>query len=101
MSPDRPVHLTNEELYDAMLPGGRHRSGSWSPTHRGAQHLDRGQSVRIERHWWNGDRTTRGRRDVYIRTDGDSWEVEARAGGGPGRSKIFQCPGPTPAESLA
>ncbi|MER7007303.1 hypothetical protein ABT297_30270 [Dactylosporangium sp. NPDC000555] len=55
--------------------------------------------MRTESHWWNGDRTTRGRRDVYIRTDGESWEVEARTGGG--RSKIYQCPGRQSAEILA
>lgn len=60
-----------------------------------------GQRVRIERHWWNGDRTVRGRRDVYIRTDGEAWEVEARTGGGAGRSKIYQCPGRQSAEILA
>jgi hypothetical protein len=32
-----------------------------------------GGQVRVERHWWNGDRTTLGRRDVYIRTDGQLW----------------------------
>jgi hypothetical protein len=57
--------------------------------------------VRVERHWWNGDRTVRGRRDVYIRTDGESWEVEAQAGGGSGRSKIYSCPGQQSAEILA
>jgi len=57
--------------------------------------------VRVERHWWNGDRTAQGRRDVYIRTDGDAWEVEARAGGGDGRSKILECPGRQSAEILA
>ncbi|UWP85273.1 hypothetical protein [Dactylosporangium fulvum] len=57
--------------------------------------------MRIERHWWNGDSTVRGRRDVYIRTDGELWEVEARAGGGAGRSKIHQCPGQQSAEILA
>jgi hypothetical protein len=60
-----------------------------------------GRGVRVERHWWNGDSTVRGRRDVYIRTDGDSWEVEARAGGGAGRSKIQECPGRQSAEILA
>jgi len=38
---------------------------------------------------------------VYIRTDGVSWEVEARAGGGAGRSKIYPCPGRQSAEILA
>lgn len=60
-----------------------------------------GLFVRIERHWWNGDRSARGRRDVYIRTDGEHWEVEAQAGGGAGRSKIYQCPGRQSAEILA
>ncbi|MCW3839726.1 hypothetical protein ONA70_06405 [Micromonospora yasonensis] len=57
--------------------------------------------MKTERHWWNGNRTVRGRRDVYIRTDGESWEVEARAGGDAGRSKIHQCPGRQSAEILA
>jgi hypothetical protein len=60
-----------------------------------------GQAVRLERHWWNGDRSARGRRDVYIRTDGVSWEVQAQAGGGEGRSKVLQCPGRQSAEILA
>jgi hypothetical protein len=57
--------------------------------------------VRIERHWWNGNRSQIGRRDVYIRTDGQRWEVEARAGGTAGRSKVQLCPGQTSAEILA
>lgn len=60
-----------------------------------------GERVRVERHWWNGNRTLRGRRDVYIRTDGELWEVEARAGGSDGRSKVQQCPGQASAEILA
>ncbi|GIJ26754.1 hypothetical protein Vqi01_19160 [Micromonospora qiuiae] len=60
-----------------------------------------GRGVKTERHWWNGNRTLRGRRDVYIRTDGESWEVEARAGGDAGRSKIYPCPGRRSAEILA
>jgi hypothetical protein len=60
-----------------------------------------GQAVRIERHWWNGDRTPLGRRDVYIRTDGERWEVEAQTGGCNGRSKVHPCPGRASAEILA
>jgi hypothetical protein len=60
-----------------------------------------GRCVRVECHWWNGDRSIRGRRDVYIRTDGESWEVVAQAGGGNGRSKVYQCPGRQSAEILA
>lgn len=60
-----------------------------------------GRWVRVERHWWNGDRSVRGRRDVYIRTDGESWEVEVQAGGGTGRSKVYECPGRQSAEILA
>jgi len=55
----------------------------------------------VERHWWNGDGTARGRRDVYIRTDGELWEVEAQTGGDAGRSKVFTCPGRVSAEILA
>ncbi|PZF86014.1 hypothetical protein [Micromonospora endophytica] len=57
--------------------------------------------MKTERHWWNGNRTVRGRRDVYIRTDGESWEVEARLGGDASRSKIYPCPGRQSAEILA
>jgi hypothetical protein len=60
-----------------------------------------GEEVRVERHWWNGDRSAGGRRDVYIRSDGQRWEVEAQAGGGTGRSKVQQCPGQASAEILA
>jgi hypothetical protein len=57
--------------------------------------------VRVERHWWNGDRGPRSRRDVYIRTDGQRWEVEAVVGGIGGRSKVQQCPGEASARILA
>ncbi|SCL54636.1 hypothetical protein GA0070608_1363 [Micromonospora peucetia] len=60
-----------------------------------------GQQVKIERHWWNGDRSSRGRRDVYIRTDGQRWEVEAQTGGVAGRSKLHVCPSQTSAQILA
>ena len=60
-----------------------------------------GQAVRIERHWWNGNHSSRGRRDVYIRTDGEQWEVEAQTGGIAGRSKLHPCPSRSSAEILA
>lgn len=56
--------------------------------------------VRTEKHWWNGDRG-RSRRDVYIRTDGVLWEVEAKMGGVDGRSKVQQCPSGNAATILA
>jgi hypothetical protein len=57
--------------------------------------------VRVERHWWNGHTDLRRRRDVFIRTDGQHWEVEARMGGDCGRSTVHQCPGSGSAEILA
>ena len=60
-----------------------------------------GRDVKVERHWWNGDRSIRGRRDVYVSTDGESWEVEAQVGGGAGRSKVYRCLGRQSAEILA
>jgi hypothetical protein len=57
--------------------------------------------MRVERHWWNGDRTARGRRDVFVRTDGERWEVAAQTGGDAGRSKVLTCPGRLSAEILA
>jgi hypothetical protein len=60
-----------------------------------------GQHVKIERHWWNGSLSPRGRRDVYIRSDGQQWEVLAQTGGDAGRSRIHACPGRATAEILA
>jgi hypothetical protein len=59
------------------------------------------QAVRVERHWWNGHTDRRRRRDVFIRFDGQQWEVEARMSGDPGRSTVHQCPGLSSAEILA
>ncbi|MER7443568.1 MULTISPECIES: hypothetical protein [Micromonospora] len=55
----------------------------------------------VEQHWWNGDRTVRGRRDVYIRTDGQRWEVQAQIGGESGRSRVQECPSRAAATILA
>jgi len=38
---------------------------------------------------------------VYIRSDGQQWEVMARAGGDAGRSRTHRCPGRATAEILA
>jgi hypothetical protein len=56
--------------------------------------------VRVEHHWWNGD-VRLARRDVYVRTDGEQWEVEAQMGGPSGKSKVQQCPGKASALILA
>ncbi|WBC13718.1 hypothetical protein O7600_21665 [Micromonospora sp. WMMA1998] len=55
----------------------------------------------VEEHWWNGVSNPRGRRDVYIRTDGSQWQVQAQIGGAAGRSKIQQCPSRGSASILA
>jgi hypothetical protein len=57
--------------------------------------------MRIERHWWNGNRGRLARRDVFVRTDGQRWEVEAQVGGAEGRSKVQDCPGRSSAMILA
>ncbi|RZU73016.1 hypothetical protein EV384_1408 [Micromonospora kangleipakensis] len=59
------------------------------------------RQVIVEEHWWNGDATARGRRDVYIRTDGHRWEVQAQIGGALGRSKVQECPSRGSASILA
>ncbi|GAA2693709.1 MULTISPECIES: hypothetical protein [Actinoplanes] len=56
--------------------------------------------MRVEHHWWNGDVRLQ-RRDVYVRTDGVLWEVEAQLGGPEGKSKVQQCPGRSSAMILA
>ncbi|MEV0155414.1 hypothetical protein AB0H57_16960 [Micromonospora sp. NPDC050686] len=55
----------------------------------------------LEEHWWNGDATARGRRDVYIRTDGQRWEVQAQIGGAQGRSEVLECSSRSSASILA
>jgi hypothetical protein len=57
--------------------------------------------MRVERHWWNGREGRRRRRDVFIRSDGEHWEVEARTGGESGQSSVHNCPGPASAQILA
>ena len=64
------------------------------------QRLSYGCDVRVEQHWWNGD-VRLARRDVYVRTDGQLWEVEAQMGGKEGKSKVQQCPGKASALILA
>ena len=55
----------------------------------------------VQRHWWNGSSTTRGRRDVYIRTDGMQWEVLVQIGGSSGSYRVQQCPSSVAAKILA
>jgi hypothetical protein len=55
----------------------------------------------VERHWWNGSLSPRERRDVYIRRDGQQWNVMAQVGGVHGRSRVHHCPGRATAEILA
>ena len=57
--------------------------------------------MRVECHWWNGNRSPKGRRDVFIRTDGSRWEVEAQIGGASGKSKVQECPSHASAVILA
>ena len=42
------------------------------------------------KHWWNGRWGRLGRRDVFLRTDGDQWHVEQRAGGVDGVSRYVE-----------
>ena len=42
------------------------------------------------KHWWNGHWGRLARRDVFLRTDGDQWFVEQRAGGSEGLSRYFE-----------
>jgi hypothetical protein len=46
--------------------------------------------VEQRKHWWNGHWGRLARRDVFLRTDGDQWLVEQRAGGSEGRSRFFE-----------
>jgi len=53
--------------------------------------FDYPRTVRVVRHWWNGSWGRLDRRDVFVRTDGEHWMVEARLGGPDGRSAIRPC----------
>lgn len=55
----------------------------------------------IQRHWWNGNTTRRGRRDVFIRTDGRRWDVKVQIGGPTGTSQIQECPSSSAAAIVA
>jgi hypothetical protein len=58
-------------------------------------------SVQIKQHWWNGISTARGRRDVYIRSDDERWDVKVQIGGVDGRSRVQECPSGSAAEIVA
>jgi len=45
------------------------------------------------RHWWNARWGRIGRRDIYLRVDGDRWFVQAREGGSDGRSRWWELAG--------
>jgi hypothetical protein len=83
---------------DPGTAGGEKVSRYW--LRRIPQRLSYGGCVRVEQHWWNGD-VRLARRDVYVRTDGQLWEVEAQMGGKEGKSKVQQCPGKASALILA
>jgi len=57
--------------------------------------------VIVQHHWWNGNSSARFRRDVYIRSDGDRWEVMVQIGGSDGQTKVQECPGRVSAGILA
>lgn len=44
------------------------------------------------RHWWNGRWGRAARRDVYLRSEGDRYVVEAREGGSDGITRTWQPP---------
>jgi hypothetical protein len=70
------------------------------PSPRSVDACSKVDQVRVEHHWWNGG-VRLARRDVYVRTDGEFWEVEAKIGGPEGKSKVQQCPGKASALILA
>ena len=51
-----------------------------------------GCSVMVQRHWWNGRNIARLRRDVYIRSDGVTWDVLVQIGGAAGSYRVQECP---------
>jgi hypothetical protein len=57
--------------------------------------------VIVQHHWWNGSFSKRGRRDVFIRSDGERWDVLVQIGGDPSRTKVQECPGRVSAGILA
>jgi hypothetical protein len=57
--------------------------------------------VIVQHHWWNGTVSSRFRRDVFIRSDGDRWEVMVQIGGATGPTKTQECPGRASAKILA
>lgn len=42
------------------------------------------------KHWWNGSWGRLARKDVFLRSDGDQWIVEQRAGGAEGVSRWYE-----------
>jgi hypothetical protein len=82
--PERPEGEEDSQIASPVIVDGCSRVGH----------------VRVQHHWWNGG-VRLARRDVYVRTDGEAWEVEAQMGGPEGKSKVQQCPGQASAMILA
>jgi hypothetical protein len=55
----------------------------------------------VQRHWWNGSKMARFRRDVYIRSDGRHWDVLVQIGGTAGRYRVQECPNSSSAVIVA
>lgn len=45
------------------------------------------------KHWWNGKWGRLARRDIFLRTDGNQWLLEQRAGGAEGVSQFYEIDG--------
>jgi hypothetical protein len=60
-----------------------------------------GYRMMVQRHWWNGSKTARFRRDVYIRSDGRQWDVLVQIGGTAGRYRVQDCPSSSSAVIVA
>jgi hypothetical protein len=46
----------------------------------------------LTKHYWNGKQGRPGRRDIFVRSDGSTWQVEQRAGGAEGISEFYERP---------
>ena len=52
-------------------------------------HVQYGSTADLVARWWNGQRDRSARRDIWLTSDGQVWNVRARQGGAGGREVVY------------
>ena len=93
-----PVEKFGQFLPEAAALIRLRRSEPWTRLDEG-EHVFDSEAMGIVGRWWNGSFGRLTRRDIWLRTDGRTWRVEAR--GGDGDSPVWRRDHPDEASARA